>query len=65
MGCMAKRLDDVHPHHGKPLIIAGAALFLAGLLRFYNIDWSVVLMIVGVLLLAKGLVIKLARNKRI
>ena len=47
-----------HAHKGKPLMIAGIVLLLIGALRFYNVDWPVVLMAIGAFLLAKGLVVK-------
>ena len=47
-----------HAHRGKPLMIAGIVLLLIGILRFYNVDWPVVLMVIGAVLLVKGFIIK-------
>ena len=46
-------------------MIAGIVLFLIGILRFYNVDWPVVLMVVGVVLFAKGMIIRSMKEKRI
>lgn len=62
---MATRNSDWHRHKGKPLMIVGIVLFLIGVLRFYNIDWPVVLMVVGAVLFVKGMIIKSMKEKRI
>ncbi|MBI2005136.1 MAG: hypothetical protein HYS80_00015 [Candidatus Aenigmarchaeota archaeon] len=62
---MAAKNNDWHSHRGKPLVIAGIVLFLMGILRFYNVDWPVVLMVIGTVLFAKGMIIKSMKEKRI
>jgi len=37
--------------------VLGLVLFLAGLLRYFNISWDFVLMVLGVILVLKGLLI--------
>lgn len=39
-------------------ILMGALIFLIGLLKYMGQDWSVILMIVGVLIVLKGILIK-------
>lgn len=43
--------------HGGKMKVLGLVLFLAGLLRYFNISWEFVLMILGVFLLLKSLLI--------
>lgn len=45
--------------HAKKMMLFGALLFVAGLVRSMGYDWSVVLMVVGALLFLKGLVKKM------
>jgi uncharacterized membrane protein len=43
--------------HGGKLKILGLVLFLAGLMRYFNISWEFVLMVLGAFLLLKSLLI--------
>lgn len=63
---MAKgNVNEFYYHKGKALIIAGLVTLVAGVLRFYKIDWSIVLMVIGAILLIKGMIIKSAKKKHI
>jgi hypothetical protein len=42
----------------------GVALFVAGLLRYIGLDWSVVLMVLGVLVLLKALILQQKKFKK-
>lgn len=53
-----KKVGEWRSIMGKRLIVLGIALFLTGILRFYNFDWPAVLMVVGVFLVLKGFIIK-------
>ena len=55
---MANKFNELHYHRGKALMIAGFVILLAGLLRLYNVDWSVVMIVIGAVLLLKGIMIK-------
>ena len=44
-------------HTGRMKVL-GLVLFLAGLLRYFNVSWEFVLMILGAFLLLKSLLIK-------
>lgn len=39
----------------------GIVLFAIGLLRYLGYDWSIVLMVVGVMLFIKGIILKLKK----
>ncbi|MFH0711441.1 MAG: hypothetical protein V1944_02585 [Candidatus Aenigmatarchaeota archaeon] len=43
-------------HAGKMKVL-GLGLFLAGLMRYFNISWEFVLMVLGIFLLLKSLLI--------
>lgn len=60
----AKKEDpQMYGHYrGKPLMMLGVVLFLIGILRFYNVDWNTVLMVIGALLILKGIWVK-AKSK--
>jgi uncharacterized membrane protein HdeD (DUF308 family) len=45
-------------HHGHGIKALGIALFLAGLLSYLNFSWDIVLMVVGAVLVLKGLWMK-------
>lgn len=45
--------------HAKKMMMAGALVFIAGLLRNLGYDWSIVLMVVGALIFIKGLMKKM------
>lgn len=45
-------------HAPKKAMTFGFLLFLLGLLRFYNQDWSVVWMVIGAVIFLKGLMMK-------
>ncbi len=42
--------------HAKKMMLFGALVFIAGLLRSMGYDWSVVLMVVGAIVFIKGLI---------
>lgn len=44
--------------HGGKMKVMGLILFLAGLLRYFEVSWEFVLMILGAFLLLKSLLIK-------
>lgn len=41
-------------HKGKMMMTTGLILLLIGALRFYRVEWPVVLMVIGVVLIIKG-----------
>ena len=42
-------------HYGKKAMLVGVLFLVAGFLSYIGYNWSVILMIVGILLLVKGL----------
>lgn len=56
---MAKKrfVRTTHEWKGKKILI-GTLIFFVGLLRYLEIDWSIILMIVGALVVLKGALIK-------
>ena len=51
--------EEVYKHYpGKGLKTLGLLLFATGLLRYFGFDWSVVLMVVGLLLMLKACLLK-------
>jgi hypothetical protein len=52
-------MEKWHKHRGKGLISLGVLVFIIGLLRYYAFDWPVILMIAGILMILKGLYIKM------
>jgi len=56
---MAKNDKEWMQWHAKKMMLAGALVFIAGLLRSMGYDWSIVLMVVGALVFIKGLVKKI------
>lgn len=44
--------------HSKKMMLGGALVFVAGLMRYMGYDWAVVLMAVGALVFIKGLLKK-------
>jgi len=51
--------EEWHKHKGKFLILLGVLTFVIGLLRYYEFSWPMVLMVVGILMLLKGLYLKM------
>ena len=51
---MAKEKIYWRSHKGKAMMTFGFVLLLAGLLRLYNVDWPVVMIVLGIILLLKG-----------
>ncbi|MBU5536993.1 MAG: hypothetical protein QW818_03540 [Candidatus Aenigmatarchaeota archaeon] len=47
---------------GRRLIVGGLVLILVGILRLYNVEWPIILIVIGVVLLVKGLLIKTKRK---
>ena len=45
--------------HAKKMMLGGALIFIAGLVKSMGYDWPVVLMVVGALLFIKGLIKKM------
>ena len=60
---MAKKSADYPPYMDKRLMIIGLVLLLVGILRFYNMDWPIVLIVIGVVLLVKGFIIRKISRK--
>lgn len=48
-------------HTPKRAMLMGIALFIAGILKYMGYDWSIVLMAIGVLLVLKGIILKLKK----
>jgi len=44
--------------HGEKKILIGALIFFVGLLRYLEIGWAEILMIVGAVIVLKGVLIK-------
>jgi uncharacterized membrane protein YidH (DUF202 family) len=51
--------EEWHKHKGKFLISLGVLVFVIGLLRYYEFSWPVILMVAGILILLKGLYLKM------
>ena len=51
--------EEWHKHKGKFLISLGVLVFVIGLLRYYEFSWPVILMVAGILMLLKGLYLKM------
>lgn len=43
---------------GKRLMIGGFVLILAGILWMYDVDWPIILIVIGAILLVKGFIIR-------
>lgn len=43
---------------GKRLMIGGFVLILAGILWIYDVDWPIILIVIGAILLVKGFIIR-------
>lgn len=54
-----KGKEEWHNHKGKFLISLGVLVFAVGLMRYYSFDWPMVLMVAGILILLKGLYLKM------
>jgi len=50
--------EDWHMHKGKGLLLFGFLLIIVGALRLYGVSWEWTAIIVGVLMILKGLWIK-------
>jgi hypothetical protein len=48
-------------HKGRLVVSLGGLVFLIGVMRYYQFDWSVVLMVAGILILLKGIYIKMKK----
>lgn len=57
MMALRTKKDETCCCHGGKMKVLGLVLFLAGLLRYFNISWDFVLMVLGVILVLKGLLI--------
>lgn len=56
---MAKMVKEEHKYHpGMGLKVLGMVLFITGFLRYFGLDWSIVLMVLGVFLLIKACLLK-------
>ncbi|HLC39322.1 MAG TPA: hypothetical protein VJJ76_00375 [archaeon] len=53
-----KMKEDWHMHKGKGLLLFGFLLIIVGALRLYGVSWEWTAIIVGVLMILKGLWIK-------
>jgi hypothetical protein len=51
--------EEWHKHKGKFLISLGVLVFVVGLMRYLGFDWPMVLMAAGILILLKGLYLKM------
>ncbi len=59
---MARESIDERSHKGKAMMTVGLILLLAGLLRLYNVDWPVVMIVIGAVLMLKGILISKMRK---
>ncbi len=59
-----KKNSELIQLFGKRLMISGLVLILAGIMWFYGVDWPIILIVIGAILLVKGLIIK-AKGKLI
>jgi uncharacterized membrane protein len=60
---MAKAVKELEHYRGEGLKVLGMILFVVGVLRYLGIEWSVVLMILGALLMLKALLLKYKKGK--
>ncbi len=52
---MPKKQLDWKNMKGKRLMLAGEVLLVIGIMRYFNIDWNIVLIVLGAFLTLKGL----------
>ena len=63
---MAKMVkEEEHRYYpGKGLMVLGMILFVTGVLRYFGIEWNVVLMVLGLLLMIKACLFKYKKFKK-
>ena len=54
--------DDWQYHYGKKKMLMGAGIFLLGLVKYLGYSWEEGLMLIGVLVVLKGLMIKMGKG---
>ncbi len=52
-------MEKWQKHKGKKAVAMGILVFIIGLLRYLGYDWSMVLMIAGILMVLYGFVMKM------
>ncbi|MGA3020747.1 MAG: hypothetical protein ABSD68_02245 [Candidatus Micrarchaeales archaeon] len=47
-------MENWHMHRGKGMVFAGFVILAVGLMNYYQLSWTLITMVVGVLLIVFG-----------